>query len=370
MPQLGIKLRDEVWNPDVGRRAHVQMSVQGSTGLVRHEDFDLTGGQVLDVVVASTRLALFAFHRPSRFLVLLIPKHPRALHRPAAPRDPLFRRGAQEVPGGFLIAGKRLHGRIGSGGDIFLKPLADFHELGQGLQGEQECGVRAASGLQDLGETPVTEGSELVHDYAEERAPDAPSQGKGTGWLNGDPKDYAREWCVDLAHVSAFLNATQPKTAAALDLPNDSPARRQFLSRLFNEIGKRGVIDVLRHGIKHGQHDITLFYGTSSPGNEKQAALNAQNRFSVARQLRYSRDETMRALDLGLFINGLPVSTFELKNSLTKQTVADAVEQYRRDRDPREPLFAFGRCVVHFAVDDAEVRMCTELMPAAHSTRR
>jgi type I restriction enzyme, R subunit len=191
--------------------------------------------------------------------------------------------------------------------------------------------------------------------------PDAPSQGQGTGWLNGDSKDYAREWCVDLAHLSAFLNATQPKTVPALDLANDSPARRQFLSRLFNEIGKRGVIDLLRHGIKHGQHDITLFYGTPSPDNEKQAALNAQNRFSVTRQLRYSRDETMRALDLGLFINGLPVSTFELKNSLTKQTVADAVEQYRRDRDPREPLFAFGRCVVHFAVDDAEVRMCTEL---------
>src|SRR5213078_1148034 len=87
----------------------------------------------------------------------------------------------------------------------------------------------------------------------------------------------------------------------------------------------------------------------------------AQNRFTVTRQLRYSTDETRRALDLCLFINGLSFSTFELKNSLTKQTVEDAVEQYRRDRDPRDKLFEFGRCVVHFAVDDAEVRMCTEL---------
>jgi type I restriction enzyme, R subunit len=62
-----------------------------------------------------------------------------------------------------------------------------------------------------------------------------------------------------------------------------------------------------------------------------------------------------------LFINGMPVATFELKNSLTKQTVADAVEQYQRDRDPREKLFEFGRCVVHFAVDDHEVRFCTHL---------
>jgi type I restriction enzyme R subunit len=118
---------------------------------------------------------------------------------------------------------------------------------------------------------------------------------------------------------------------------------------------------VLRHGVKHGPHDITLFYGTPSAGNDKAAALHALNRFSVTRQLRYSLNETMRALDMGIFINGLPIATFELKNSLTKQTVADAIEQYRRDRDPREPLFTFGRCVVHFAVDDSEVRMCTEL---------
>ena len=81
----------------------------------------------------------------------------------------------------------------------------------------------------------------------------------------------------------------------------------------------------------------------------------------VTRQLPTASDETRRALDLCLFINGLPIATFELKNSLTKQTVEDAVEQYRRDRDPREKLFEFGRCVVHFAVDDSEVRMCTEL---------
>lgn len=183
----------------------------------------------------------------------------------------------------------------------------------------------------------------------------------GTGWLNGRPEEYSREWCVDLAQLVAFLRTTQPTLDEALDLANDTPVRRAFLARLCGEVGKRGVIDVLRKGIKHGPHDITLFFATPSAGNEKAAALHALNRFSVTRQLRYSRDETMRALDMGIFINGLPIATFELKNSLTKQTVADAIEQYRRDRDPREPLFAFGRCVVHFAVDDSEVRMCTEL---------
>jgi type I restriction enzyme R subunit len=118
---------------------------------------------------------------------------------------------------------------------------------------------------------------------------------------------------------------------------------------------------VLRKGLKHGPHEIHLFYGSPSPGNSQANLQFAFNRFSVTRQLRYSRDETARALDLGLFMNGLPIATFELKNSLTKQTVDDAVEEYKRDRDPREKLFEFGRCIAHFAVDDSEAGFCTRL---------
>lgn len=180
-------------------------------------------------------------------------------------------------------------------------------------------------------------------------------------WLAGDPHDYEREYCVDLVQLSAFLCATQPKVAEALDLGHDDPTRRNFLARLQGEVTRRGTIDVLRHGVEHGPHHVDLFYGTPSPDNPKAIERHAANRFGVTRQLRYSRDETKLALDLGLFINGLPVATFELKNSLTKQTVADAVEQYKRDRDPREKLFEFGRCVAHFAVDDSEVRFCTQL---------
>src|ERR1700674_743753 len=181
------------------------------------------------------------------------------------------------------------------------------------------------------------------------------------GWLAGDPSDYDREYAVDLKQLSAFLSETQLDICEPLDLVNASPTRQKFLARIQGEISKRGVIDVLRHGIKHGAHHVDLFYGTPTPGNIKAAARSEQNRFTVTRQLRYSRDETALALDLALFINGLPVATFELKNSLTKQTVADAVEQYKRDRDPRERLFELGRCVAHFAVDDAEVQFCTHL---------
>ena len=185
----------------------------------------------------------------------------------------------------------------------------------------------------------------------------------GAGWSGGSYLDYDREWCVDLAQLAAFLRDTQPGAAEALALApgEDGPTRRKFLARLQGEIAKRGTVEVLRHGIRHGAHDLDLFYGTPSPGNERARDRFERNRFTVTRQLRYSRDETQRALDIALFINGLPVVTFELKNNLTKQTVDDAVQQYRKDRNPREKLFELGRCVAHFAVDESEVRFCTHL---------
>jgi type I restriction enzyme R subunit len=183
----------------------------------------------------------------------------------------------------------------------------------------------------------------------------------GSGYVQGDPQDYDREYAVDWPKLLQFLSATQPETWELLDIGGEGPGRTQFLYRLQGEIAKRGVVDVLRSGIKHGTAHVSLFYGTPTPGNVKAAERFAANIFSVTRQLRYSHTETGLALDLGLFINGLPLATFELKNKLTKQTVHDAMQQYRRDRDPKELLFQFGRCLAHFAVDDHEVYFCTQL---------
>ena len=181
-----------------------------------------------------------------------------------------------------------------------------------------------------------------------------------SGYTAGDPKNYDREYCVDLVQLAAFLRVTQPEAAESLRLDEDGPTRRSFLARLRSEIDKRGTIELLRHGIKHRALDLDLCYGTPSAENERAKWLFEQNRFTVTRQLRYSQGSE-QALDLGLFINGLPIATFELKNSLTKQTVRDAIRQYQRDRNPREKLFGFGRCLAHFAVDESEVWFCTQL---------
>ena len=183
----------------------------------------------------------------------------------------------------------------------------------------------------------------------------------GAGYMEGAAADYDPDHAVDPVKLMAFLEKTQPKVVETLQIGQEGVKRQQFLHRLQGEVAKRGIIDVLRKGVRHGPASVDLFYGTPTPGNRKAAERFAANMFSVTRQLHYSKDATQLALDLAVFINGLPLATFELKNRLTKQTVEDAVNQYKHDRDPKELLFQFGRCVVHFAVDDHEVRMCTHL---------
>ncbi len=184
-------------------------------------------------------------------------------------------------------------------------------------------------------------------------------------YVAGDPKDYDRDHAVDIAKLMAFLNDSQAEVVERLDIGSEGPNRDKLLNRLQGEITRRGVIEMLRKGLDHLSAKVQLFYGTPSAGNAKAAEQYAANLFSITRQVRYSKDETQLALDLCLFINGLPIATFELKNSLTKQTVEDAVQQYKRDRDSRELLFQFGRCVVHLAVDDQEVRFCTHMKDKA-----
>lgn len=173
--------------------------------------------------------------------------------------------------------------------------------------------------------------------------------------------DYNKEYAVDETRLLRFLSDTQPMEMEKLGVFSSDAKKRQFLSRLSSEISKRGVIDVLRNGVKVYPADLIMFYLTPTENNEKAKIMFEKNIFSVTRQLRYSLDAGRLALDVCLFINGLPVITMELKNQLTKQNTENAVNQYKEDRDPRDLLFSFKRCMVHFAVDDATIQFCTKL---------
>ena len=192
-------------------------------------------------------------------------------------------------------------------------------------------------------------------------ASDARGGYAGGRYVLGRAADYNRDVALDVAQLLAFLQSTQPEAVETLGLASEGIKRTQFLHRLQGEITRRGVVDVLRKGVSTGAVEkLDLYKLLPTPGNQSAAEAFDKNIFSVSRQVHYSNDSA-NSLDLVVFINGLPLLTLELKNSLTRQTVADAIVQYQTTRNPRELLFQMGRCVAHFAVDDVEVRFCTEL---------
>lgn len=173
--------------------------------------------------------------------------------------------------------------------------------------------------------------------------------------------DYNRIDCVDEDLLFNFLQSTQEKEVLKLQAIHGSNYRSKVLYRLNNQIKLIGIIEVLRKGITDNNIKLKLFFDKPlSTLNEKDVALYSQNGFSVTRQLHYST-QSENSLDMAVFINGLPVITFELKNELTKQDVKDAIKQYKNTRDPKEELFRLGRCMVHFAVDTDQVWMATHL---------
>jgi type I restriction enzyme R subunit len=135
----------------------------------------------------------------------------------------------------------------------------------------------------------------------------------------------------------------------------------RFLRRLASEATKRGTLDVLRKGIKDSGCNFQLAYFRPATGlNETVQKLYEANQFSVIRQLRFS-ERNEQSIDMVLFLNGLPIFSVELKAQLTGQDVRDAIRQYK-ERDCREPLFAFGRCLAHFAVDPELVYMMPHIV--------
>lgn len=181
------------------------------------------------------------------------------------------------------------------------------------------------------------------------------------GYEQGTNADYNKEYAIDETRLWRFLNATQKKKVDELRILDNEPEKKKFLVRLSRKLSDDGIVKILRNGFKYKHLTLDLYMVRPSDGNKTAEELYQKNIFSVTRQLQYSKEYGRLALDLAIFLNGLPVMTFELKNQFTKQNVQDAVHQYKKDRDPAELIFHFKRCLVHFAVDDSEVMMCTKL---------
>jgi type I restriction enzyme R subunit len=204
--------------------------------------------------------------------------------------------------------------------------------------------------------------------------PDDPEQGRALkerftfpgdftpgGYHRRDAGDYDPALCLIPRDIITFIQTTQPQEWSKIKRQYKEEARKRFLQRLKKDVDKHGTIHVLRQGVKDVGARIQLAYFRPHSGlNPELQQKYAANIFSVVRQLRYS-ETTGHTLDLTIFLNGLPILTAELKDPLTGQSWKNAVSQYKNDRDPREPLFDFGRCLAHFAVDPDQVHFTTHL---------
>jgi type I restriction enzyme R subunit len=193
--------------------------------------------------------------------------------------------------------------------------------------------------------------------------PPVVQSGKGAGYVRGKSADFNPEFAIDEAKFWQFLETTQPEELAKLHAKPEW--KRQVLERLHRKLKKDGLLAVLKKGLDVDNAHLELLYRLPyNTLNPEVAARFESNVFSVTRQLYFSPHDH-KSVDMVVFLNGLPVATLELKNPWTGQNVTHAKKQYREARDPKETLFQFRRCLVHFAVDPDEVWMTTKLDGAA-----
>lgn len=181
------------------------------------------------------------------------------------------------------------------------------------------------------------------------------------GYEQGQSADFDREYTLDPGRVERFIRSTQPEKVEQAMCFGVESQRRNFFRRLSDKIAADGITNVLRKGFRFNGLLFDMYYPTPSELNPSAIDFYQRNIFSVTRQLHHSAENTLDAIDVCIFLNGLPIITAELKNHYTGQTVQNAIKQYQDDRPATDQLFAPRRCAVHFAIDDEQIMMCTEL---------
>lgn len=183
------------------------------------------------------------------------------------------------------------------------------------------------------------------------------------GYVTRKNDNFHKENFLDIDLLFQFLENTQPKRINKL-LERGENIKSKIMETFQKHVDTRGIIDVIRNGFEYFGTKLDLaYFKPSNTLNPDTIELYNKNILSYIRQLHYSKKDGSKSVDIVLFLNGIPITTVELKNQFSGQYVEDAVDQYKTDRDFNEPIFRYkNRSVVHFAVDNDEIRMCTKLM--------
>ena len=190
------------------------------------------------------------------------------------------------------------------------------------------------------------------------------------GYEARKPKKFNEEHALFPDDVSGFLRESQPTKWRVLESLLGAKVESTVLDALSKELALKGTLHVLRHGFKcYGKTLRMAYFRPNTTMNPESSVSYACNRLTISRQINFvsvlktpNGENRHCIIDVTLAVNGIPVATAELKNPLTGQRAADAIHQYRTERDERDLLFTFKqRALVHFAVDPDEVWMTTRL---------
>lgn len=183
----------------------------------------------------------------------------------------------------------------------------------------------------------------------------------GNGYYIGSNSDYNAKYAIDEVRFWHFLEATQPQELEKLQRYSDW--KLKIMERYDRMVKKYGILRLLRKGLEVEDAHFTMLYQLPMASSSQAVRDNFEkNEFSVTRQVQYNQDNAREEIDMVVFVNGLVIATFELKNHWTGQNArVHGIRQYKKDRDNRQPLLNFGRAIVHFAVDTDEAYMCTKL---------
>lgn len=183
----------------------------------------------------------------------------------------------------------------------------------------------------------------------------------GQGYYVGNPADFNKKYALDEKRFFDFLESSQPEELEKLKRDHDW--KLKIMDRFHKMAQRYGILRLLRKGLGLDNAQFDLFYVAPLANSGESVRENFEkNQFSVTRQLAYSIDNPGQEIDMVIFINGIPISTLELKNPWTGQTArVNGIKQYKFDRDNKQTLLNFGRCLVHFAVDTDEIYMTTKL---------
>ncbi len=189
-----------------------------------------------------------------------------------------------------------------------------------------------------------------------------PSYGNNDKFYIGNSSDFNKEYAIDEKRFWDFLETSQADELEKLK-KRDSNYKVKILQRLDKMIKRYGILQILKKGLDVEDAHFTLFYVAplASSSDMVKKRFNS-NQFSVTRQVAYSLTNPLLEIDMVIFINGLPIITIELKNPWTGQSAKfHGIKQYKEDRDQKDKLLNFARCIVHFAIDTDEAYMTTKL---------